>query len=355
MPPLPPMPPHLLMLLVSSAIVAGSIAALAIMVLTRNQATGRAVETQSHKEESGVNLKDGLTPVDLSAALARAPAVSTEPSALVQTMTKTFAQLSVGIGIFDKAGNLILFNPALMELTTLPVTTLSRKPTITQFLDEMRSRGMLPEPRDYTDWRARFEGLPLEASGSGNDLLDELWCLPSGQTYRVTAQAYRNGAVALLMEDISSELSATRGIRSRIRQNESTLNSFEEPICVFAEDGRLSFSNRAFNSVWASLTDERPTRLDQALALWRNASGNCGFWDDVESYATQVSDREPWSFRTRMGGLASALVRVTPVVGGGIMIRLDDRAVSTPQRMAPISRLQAANSQSIFAVDGTHI
>lgn len=48
----------------------------------------------------------------------------------VQTLAKTFAQLSIGLAIFDRNGQLALFNPALIDLTELPAEFLSGRPTL---------------------------------------------------------------------------------------------------------------------------------------------------------------------------------------------------------------------------------
>ncbi|MFV2034803.1 MAG: hypothetical protein ACC631_06795, partial [Halocynthiibacter sp.] len=55
----------------------------------------------------------------------------------VQTLTKTFAHLPIGLAIFDRRRQLALFNPALTDLTTLPVDFLSSKPTLHAFLDRL--------------------------------------------------------------------------------------------------------------------------------------------------------------------------------------------------------------------------
>ena len=46
----------------------------------------------------------------------------------MQTLTKTFAHLHVGLAIFDHQRQLQLFNPALLDLTGLPVDFLSMRP-----------------------------------------------------------------------------------------------------------------------------------------------------------------------------------------------------------------------------------
>jgi len=46
----------------------------------------------------------------------------------VQTLTKTFAQLSIGLAIFNRERQLVLFNPALIDLTALPADFLTGRP-----------------------------------------------------------------------------------------------------------------------------------------------------------------------------------------------------------------------------------
>ena len=53
----------------------------------------------------------------------------------VQTLAKTFAQLSIGLAIFDRNRQLALFNPALIDLTALPAEFLSARPNLLSFFD----------------------------------------------------------------------------------------------------------------------------------------------------------------------------------------------------------------------------
>ena len=41
----------------------------------------------------------------------------------VQTLTKTFAQLGTGLAIFDRHRQLVLFNPALVDLTNMSLSS----------------------------------------------------------------------------------------------------------------------------------------------------------------------------------------------------------------------------------------
>lgn len=236
---MPPLPPHLVLVLVASSILAGALAALAILIATHSKETPAQPGASSQRTD---HPKDEQNLHDLQRQAAA------QCSGLLQTLTKTFAHLSVGIAIFDKEGRMVLFNPALMDLSGLPIELLSKRPRLFDFFDQLRTQSVLPEPKDYAKWRDQFTNLGKNAP----DLIEELWSLPSGLTYRVTAQSFRNGSMSLMIEDISNELSATRGIRARVRQNESILNSIDEPLCVFSGTGHMSFSNRAFKERWGA-------------------------------------------------------------------------------------------------------
>ena len=129
----------------------------------------------------------------------------------VQTLSQTFAQLSIGLAIFDRRRQLATFNPALLEMTTLPFEFLSGRPSIDAMLDALRELRMLPEPKDYPSWREQFSEMERAAK---DGTYSENWNLPDGQTFRVTGRPHLDGAIALLFEDISAEISLTRRFRS---------------------------------------------------------------------------------------------------------------------------------------------
>src|SRR5699024_6571367 len=98
----------------------------------------------------------------------------------VQKLTKTFADLPVGLAIFDRQRNLQLFNPALIDLTGVATGFLTARPTLYAFLDRLREARMMPEPKDYPSWRNKIISLEA-AAASGHHV--ETWTLPGGQTY----------------------------------------------------------------------------------------------------------------------------------------------------------------------------
>ena len=179
----------------------------------------------------------------------------------VQTLTKTFADLPIGLAIFDRDRKLQLFNPALIDLTGLPAGFLTARPTLFDFLDQLREARMVPEPKDYRSWRQQMNNLE-HAAATGRHV--ETWSLPGGQTYRVTGRPHPDGAVAFLFEDITSEIALNRKYRSELSLGEMVLDGIEDALVVFGPNGQFKTCNQAYLTLWG----QRSARADQAIALW---------------------------------------------------------------------------------------
>ena len=159
----------------------------------------------------------------------------------VQTLTKTFANLTIGLAIFDKNRQLALFNPALVDLTGVPVTFLSARPDLMDVFDQLREQQVMPEPKNYADWRAQIRDVVAQAN---TGLYQEIWTLPTGLTYKVTGRPHPDGAVAFLFEDISAEISLTRRFRTQIDLRQSVLDHLDTAVAVLSPGNLLMFCNQ---------------------------------------------------------------------------------------------------------------
>ena len=211
----------------------------------------------------------------------------------VQTLAKTFAQLSTGLAIFDRSQQLALFNPALIDLTALPAEFLSARPTLLSFFDLLREKRMMPEPKNYTTWREQMTDLVDKAS---DGRYSEVWTLPSGLTYRVNGRPHPDGAIAFLFEDISAEISLTRRFRSELELGQSVLDTVDEAMAVFSPSGTLSFTNAAYRKLWDTDPDQGldDMTLEQALAQWQQACNPTDTWDQVREFMGSFKERQEW-------------------------------------------------------------
>ena len=252
----------------------------------------------------------------------------------VQTLTKTFAQLSIGLAIFDRKRQLALFNPALIDLTYLSAEFLSSRPNLLSFFDQLRDRRMMPEPKNYRSWRDQITDLVAAAD---NDQYSETWTLPSGLTYRISGRPHPDGAVAFLFEDISAEISLTRRFRSNLELAQSALNTLEQSIAVFSSSGVLAFSNTAYCTMWgldaeAGFADISVT---DASRHWQAASKPTPVWGDLRDFVVQFGERTSWDADVLLRDGRTITCQVTPMAGGATLV------LFAPKDRCPVPVLDA--------------
>lgn len=236
----------------------------------------------------------------------------------MQTLTKTFAHLPIGLAIFDQQRQLALFNPALLDLTGLPPDFLSLRPRLFAFLDAMRDNQMIPEPRDYRSWRKQMLALEKQASAG---LYQETWSLASGQTYRVIGRPHPNGALALMFEDISNEMSRTRRYRADLELGQAVIDALDEAIAVFSASGQLVMSNAAYAALWGHDPAARlgSEGIAQICAHWRSLSAAAPLWAEVEQFIGALGRRAAWSGEARLTDGRLIACRFAPLTGGATL------------------------------------
>lgn len=234
------------------------------------------------------------------------------------TMSDTFAQLALGLGLFDATGRLQMFNPAMAELTALPMEFLLRRPHLGVLLDGLRDRGMLAEPKNWRDWRQMMVDMPGKAGVATHE---ETWVLPGGVTYRATLRPQAQGAFALMLEDISTEVTRTRRYRADMELVQSVIDTLDEGIAVFAQTGQLVLTNAAYTEVWGhdpgAMIGEGS--IGRIAAHWRDESAPNPVWCDIEDYIATQGDRDVWQAEARLRDGRLVACRVAPIWDGATL------------------------------------
>ncbi|UYV37293.1 PAS-domain containing protein [Rhodobacteraceae bacterium D3-12] len=295
-----------------------------IMVQPQNTTDAIWYNVTRTKSEDGANL-NFATNIDavINAEIAQRK--------FVQTLTKTFAQLSAGLAIFDRDRELALFNPALIDLLGLSAEFLSAQPTLVSFFDRLRDTRMMPEPKDYANWRQQITDLVI-ASVDGR--FQETWTLPSGLTYRVTGRPHPDGAIALLFEDISAEISLTRRFRTQLSLGQAVIDTLDEAIVVFSASGTLTSSNKTYRELWMFDPDKSfaDVTIRDALRHWQSTAGNDPFWHRLRDYLADSTDRSERFADITMKTGTPLECRVTPLAGGATLVGFRLRPVIGPPR-----------------------
>ncbi len=250
----------------------------------------------------------------------------------VQTLAKTFAQLSIGLAIFDRNGQLALFNPALIDLTSLPADFLSARPTLMSFFDRLRENRRMPEPKNYRSWRQEIAEV-IAAATDGR--YQETWTLETGQTYRVHGRPHPDGAIAFLIEDISAEVSLTRNFRAELELGQSLMDTFDEALVVFSSTGVLTFCNLAYRSLWGLDPDSSfaDVTITDSVREWKRLCAPGARWAALTDSVMDYSHREIWDMPAVMKTGQRLECRVSPVASGATVIRFSQ--VENAKQSAP--------------------
>lgn len=227
----------------------------------------------------------------------------------IQTLTKTFADLATGLAVFDRDRRLVLFNPALMDLTGLPVAFLSCRPALPDFFDRLRDRQVLPEPKNYASWRAQINEM-IETAAGGH--YAESWCLPNGLTYRITGRPHPDGAIAFLIEDITDEIALSRRSRTQIEIRQAVLDRLDAAVAVTGPDGLVMLCNRGCREMLGVDPDSSfaETGFDNLVRLCRARFPDPAFW------ASAAAGRQRLQARLRDSSGAQVMARYEPLPRG---------------------------------------
>jgi len=278
-----------------------------------DQANPLWLEQTSHAQQDGETLHF---------AVFADPVVKAEEALrnFIQTLTKTFAHLPIGLAIFDRDRQLALFNPALADLTTLDPAWLTARPTLRDFLDCLREYRHIPEPKDYRSWRDRIAALEKAAQ---DGTYEENWPLPTGQTYRVTGRPHPEGAVAFLFEDITTTISLQRHFRAELELGQSVLDNMADGIAVFAANADLVLSNNQFARIWSIDPREMLARLSmkEAVTQWGKACEPNTVWRELLDFATRARPVIETEARIRLKTGESYQIQVQPLPQGAVLCR----------------------------------
>ena len=274
----------------------------------------------------------------LYVALSAQAAVSAEMDRkrFVQTLSETFAHLTIGMAVFDKERDLSLFNPALSDLLDVSPLWLANKPSLRDFLDRLHDKGALPEPRNFKSWRDQI--VEMERSAETGTYFDD-WHMPNDKVFRVTGRPHPKGAVAFVFEDITNTIVAEREYRTEIERLYCALDSVECGIAIFDGTGTLSFANEYFDQIWKTELSKNlasPSAIEVA-EIWVNRTEPTPLIGEIKEFILTAGDRANWSGIIRLKAGATYEMRASVMVGGYSMIAFSDQSQKSAPRLSEIA------------------
>ena len=269
----------------------------------------------------------------------------------VQTITETFAHLTVGLAIFDRNQTLALFNPALVQLWQVEPTWLARRPSLRDIIDELRSTRRLPELQDFHKWRSRI--LSLFENTEAADY-EELWHLADGSNVRVLARPHPHGSLAFIFDDVTERVRLEQRYRHSIDLRRATLDRLQESVAVFGANGLLQFVNQAFHEIWGTDGESVYAAMHarQLIALCEQLTTDTDLWPRLHNFITGDDNRRAWTEAVEMGSGRRLAARVAPLPDGSTMVVFNDAAdaVANGADDDAITDLKAQLGQALEAV-----
>lgn len=255
----------------------------------------------------------------------------------MQNLTRAFSHVPVGLAIFDRQRRLTMFNPALTDLTGLPVELLSARPTLIGMLDAMRDRHLLPEPRDYRSWRRQLAGME-DASATG--MYEDEWNMPSGQTYHIVGRPQPDGSLVLMLEDISTEVTRVQRYRADLDLGQAVIDTVDDAIAVFAPSGQLTMSNAAYGRLWGRDHGEglESAALVDLVSFWQSRGAPSPIWQRIADFVMREDEVPAWEDITRLQDGRLIFCEVKAISGGATLATF--RLASDPGEMATFTALK---------------
>ena len=260
----------------------------------------------------------------------------------VQTMTETFAHLTVGLAIFDRNQTLALFNPALVQMWQVEPAWLARRPSLRDIIDELRATRRLPELQDFHKWRSRLMNL-FENTEAAD--YEELWHLADGSNIRVLARPHPHGSLAFIFDDVTERMRLEQRYRHSIDLRRATLDGLNDGIAVFGANGLLQFVNQAFHEIWGTDAEQVYAAMHarQLITFCEELTVEDEVWHRLHSFITGEDNRRAWTARLTMQSHRVLTARFAPLPDGSTMAVFAD--ITESEHIAGALRLRNASSE----------
>lgn len=241
----------------------------------------------------------------------------------IQTMTETFAHLTVGLAIFDRNHRLVLFNPTLADMWGIDAVWLARRPDLKEILDRLRANKRLPHLADYHAWRERLLGLFENPEAVD---YEESWDLATGARIRVMARPHPHGALAFVFDDVTEQLQLETRYRHMDDLLTTALERLDEGLLVLGPDGLLRFVNSAFHRIWETDDETVCTGLHakDVFGLCSRLSVEADIWGRSITFATGEDRRKVWAEKVTVATGTRLGVRFAPLPGGSTLVVFTD-------------------------------
>lgn len=154
--------------------------------------------------------------------------------------------LGSAIAVYGPDMRLEFYNRAYLRLWQADESFLESKPTISEIIEDLRTRRRAPEQADFQRYKKERMALFTSLLEPREDLMH----LPDGTSLRILAAPHPFGGIMFVHEDVTDKLALESSYNTLIAVQRETLDNLAEGIAVFGPDGKLRLFNPAFAQIW---------------------------------------------------------------------------------------------------------
>ncbi len=160
----------------------------------------------------------------------------------IDSQREIMEHLSTPIAMFDQDTRLIFFNQAYLKMFAYDEKWLHSKPSLSDILEDLRSRRKLPEYANFQQHKKDRINLFKTLLNPIQELLHQ----PDGQVLRLFIAPHPQGGMVYIFEDVTDKISLERQFNTLSAVQKETLDNLYEGIIVWGPDLKLRLLNRSF-------------------------------------------------------------------------------------------------------------
>ncbi len=238
----------------------------------------------------------------------------------MEAHVRTLDELPTAVAIFDRQQRLTYSNRAFTDLFALDAAFLATQPANGELLDQLRSKGRLPEETDYREWKAH-----LLAQYAATETSEHGWRLPNGRSLRVVITPNPQGGLTYLFEDETDRFTLATSYDQLKSTQWETLMALSEGVGVFGSDGCLQLSNPAFARMWGIPPEALQGRPHVEEVAQARTKGAEEVWRRISQIVCSLSEaRDDQQFEATTSDGRRLTVLMTPLPDRATLVTVTD-------------------------------
>lgn len=248
-------------------------------------------------------------------------AVRKELSKTISSHEETLDELTTAVAMFDEKERMRFHNQAFAKLWNLDASLLEDKPSVTMFLEKLRTNGQLPEQPEWRRWKDE-----LLSAFRATEPQEHWWHLPDSRTVRVVLNPHPKGGLTWVFENLTERIDLESRFKTMVRVQGETLDNLAEGVVVFGADGVLQLANPAFEKFWqiSDIMQKDQIHVSDISRAISERGEDAQAWENFAGVITAFDDERMDSVGKVIVGEQTLSWMVVPLPNGQTMITFVD-------------------------------